>query len=143
MASKSLLNMHLDRSLPPHTDSSLLPNDMGEFFITKIANIRSKWIISLHRIFCRRWSLIWHLNLAILYCLISNARRLKQYVTASGKKKSCILNPIPVTLLSACLQPLLPAITNMVNLSLRTRYFANALKTAVVHPLLKKPGQIY
>ena len=39
MASKSLLNMHLDRSLPPHTDFSLLPNDMGEFFITKIANI--------------------------------------------------------------------------------------------------------
>ena len=113
MASKSLLNMHLDRSLPPHTDSSLLPNDMGEFFITKIANIRSKWIISLHCIFCQRCSLIWHLNLAILYCLISNARRLKQYVTASGKKKSFILNPIPVTLLSACLHPLLPAITNM------------------------------
>lgn len=42
MASKSLLNMHLDRSLPPHTDSSSLANDMGEFFITKIANIKSK-----------------------------------------------------------------------------------------------------
>ncbi|PFX16803.1 putative RNA-directed DNA polymerase from transposon X-element [Stylophora pistillata] len=58
----------------------------------------------------------------------------------SGKKKSCILDPIPVTLLSACLDPLLPVITNMVNLSLRTGYFADAWKTAVVHPLLKKPG---
>ena len=42
MASKSLLNMQPDRSLPPHIDVSLLANDMGEFFITKIANIRSK-----------------------------------------------------------------------------------------------------
>ena len=42
MASKSLLNMQSDRSLPPHTDVSLLANDMGEFFITKIANIRLK-----------------------------------------------------------------------------------------------------
>ena len=42
MASKSLLNMQLDRSLSPHTDVSVLANDMGEFFITKIANIRSK-----------------------------------------------------------------------------------------------------
>ena len=42
MASKSLLNMQLDRSLPPHTDVSLLANDMGEFFITKIGNIRLK-----------------------------------------------------------------------------------------------------
>ncbi|XP_068707911.1 uncharacterized protein [Montipora foliosa] len=42
MASKNLLNMQPDRSLPPHIDVSLLANDMGEFFITKIANIRSK-----------------------------------------------------------------------------------------------------
>ena len=28
MASKSLLNMHLDRSLPPHTDSSSLAKDI-------------------------------------------------------------------------------------------------------------------
>ena len=45
-----------------------------------------------------------------------------------------------MTLLSACLDPLLPVITNMVNLSLRNGYFANAWKTTVVHPLLKKPG---
>ena len=45
-----------------------------------------------------------------------------------------------MTLLSACLDPLLPVITHMVNLSLRTGYFTNAWKTTVVHPLLKKPG---
>ena len=46
------------------------------------------WMVSLHRIFRRRRSLIWHLNLAILYCLISNVRRLKQYVIWShqGRK---------------------------------------------------------
>ena len=41
-ASKSLMNMKKDRSLPPHSDVSLLANDMGQFFIAKINNIRSK-----------------------------------------------------------------------------------------------------
>ena len=78
MASKSLLNMQSDRSLPPHTDVSLLANDMGEFFITKIANIRLKLdgISPSHLlIFCRRLSLNWYLNLAIMYCLIFNVKR--------------------------------------------------------------------
>ena len=69
MASKSLLNMQPDRSLLPHIDVSLFANDMGEFFITKIANIRPKLD-----------GLIRYLNLAILYCLIFNVKRLKQYV---------------------------------------------------------------
>ena len=77
MASKSLLNMQPDRSLLPHIDVSLFANDMGEFFITKIANIRPKLD-----------GLIRYLNLAILYCLIFNVKRLKQYVIWShqGRK---------------------------------------------------------
>ena len=56
----------------------------------------------------------------------------------SGKNKSCILDPIPASLLSACLDSLFPAITNMINLSLQTRYFADTWKTAVVYPIIKK-----
>ena len=142
MASKSLLNMQQDRSLPPHTDSSLLANDMGEFFITKIANIRSKLdgISPSHL----PWTLEPDLasepsDIVLSHFQCQTVEAIRDMIT-SGKKKSCILDPIPVTLLSPCLDPLLPVITNMVNLSLRTGYFANAWKTAVVHPLLKKPG---
>ena len=41
-ASKSLMNMKKDRSLPPHSYVSPLANDMGQFFIANITNIRSK-----------------------------------------------------------------------------------------------------
>ena len=41
-ASKSLLNLQVDKSLPPHTDASVLANEIGEYFIHKIAAIRSK-----------------------------------------------------------------------------------------------------
>ena len=142
MASKSLLNMQLDRSLPPHIDVSLLAHDMGEFFITKIATIRPRLdgISPSHLPSTSEPDLVSEpsdIVLSDFQCQTVDAIR---NMITSGKRKSCILDPIPVTLLSACLDPLLPVITNMVNLSLRTGYFADAWKTAVVHPLLKKPG---
>ena len=41
-ASKSLLNLEEDKSLPPHTNASFLANEMGEYFIHKAVSIRSK-----------------------------------------------------------------------------------------------------
>ena len=142
MASKSILNMHLDRSLPPYTDSLSLANDMGEFFITKIANIKSKLdgISPSHLPSTSEPYLASEPSDIVLSDFQCQTVEAIRDMITSGKKKSCILDPKPVTLLSACLDPLLPVITNIVNLSLRTGYFANAWKTTVVHPLLKKPG---
>ena len=137
MASKSLLNMQSDRSLPPHTDVSLLANDMGKFFITKIANIRLKLdsISPSHLLSMPEPELVSEFSDNILSDFQCQTVEAVRDMITSRKKKSCILHPIPVTLLSACLDPLLPVITKMVNLSLRNGYFA-----AVVQPLLKKPG---
>ncbi|XP_068690100.1 uncharacterized protein [Montipora foliosa] len=41
-ASKSLLNLQEDKSLPPNTNASVLANEMGEYFIHKVVAIRSK-----------------------------------------------------------------------------------------------------
>ena len=41
-ASKRLLNFHVDRALPPHTDARMLANEMGEYFVHKITAIRSE-----------------------------------------------------------------------------------------------------
>ena len=41
-ASKRLLNFHVDRALPPHTDPRMLANEMGEYFVHKITAIRSE-----------------------------------------------------------------------------------------------------
>ena len=63
-ASKSLLYMKKDRSLPPHSDVSLCANDMAQFFIAKIANIR--WTRFLHHILCCQHPYpTWNLNLVI------------------------------------------------------------------------------
>ena len=52
--------------------------------------------------------------------------------------KSCLLDPIPTFLLRDCLDILLPSITKLVNYSLIEGSFPNAVKKAVVNPLIKK-----
>ncbi|KAK2549467.1 hypothetical protein P5673_030000 [Acropora cervicornis] len=88
---------------------------MGEFFITKIANIKSKLdgISPSHLPSTSEPDLASEpsdIVLSDFQCQTVDA--IRDMIT-SGKKKSCILDPKPVTLLSACLDPLLPVITNM------------------------------
>ena len=59
---------------------------------------------------------------------------------ASSNKNCCPLDPVPYSLLPACVDILLPIITKMVNLSLQSGVFAMTWKNALVRPLLKKPG---
>ena len=51
-------------------------------------------------------------------------------------KKSCVLDPLPTTLVCDSLDVLLPVITKLVNTSLSTAHFST--KKAIVNPLLKK-----
>ena len=59
---------------------------------------------------------------------------------ASSNKNCCLLDPLPSSLLPACVDTLLPIITKIVNLSLQSGVFAKTLKNALVCQLLKKPG---
>ena len=52
--------------------------------------------------------------------------------------KSCILDPLPATLLKQHFDLLLPIIMKIVNLSLESSLFPTSLKTAFLSPLLKK-----
>jgi hypothetical protein len=54
--------------------------------------------------------------------------------------KSCILDPIPTSLLKQCLAELLPVITAIINISLEHGVFPDQFKHAVVSPLIKKEG---
>ena len=56
----------------------------------------------------------------------------------SSPTKSCVSDPLPTSILKECLQVLLPAITNIVNLSLSSSTFPQQFKDAVVTPILKK-----
>ena len=57
----------------------------------------------------------------------------------SSQDKSCDLDPLPTKLLKSCLDILLTAITNIVNLSLESGSFPDVLKVSHITPLLKKP----
>ena len=47
---------------------------------------------------------------------------------------------MPTPLVVNCIDSLLPAVTKIINLSLSTGYFPDEWKSAIVDPLLKKPG---
>ena len=55
-------------------------------------------------------------------------------------KQTCELDHIPTEVLKRILPTILGTITEIVNLSLSTGSFAQDWKTAVVKPLLRKPG---
>ena len=52
--------------------------------------------------------------------------------------KTCALDLLPASVLTKCLQRLLPVITDIVNRSLDEALMPNSLKTALIIPLLKK-----
>ena len=58
----------------------------------------------------------------------------------SMKSSTCALDPIPSSLVKACLPTLTPLITNIINSSLSTGIVPPALKLAAITPILKKPG---
>ncbi|KAB5528772.1 hypothetical protein PHYPO_G00144010 [Pangasianodon hypophthalmus] len=56
------------------------------------------------------------------------------------KTSTCSLDPIPSTLVKACLPALSPLITSLINSSLSTGSVPSALKLAAITPILKKSG---
>ena len=61
-------------------------------------------------------------------------------LTESSTKKTCILDPVPTSLVIGCTEVLLPVLMKIVNLSLESGTFADNWKCALVNLLLKKPG---
>ena len=58
----------------------------------------------------------------------------------SAEAKSCELDPIPSQLLKTNSREIAPAITEILNLSLKTGEFCKELKQVLLRPLLKKYG---
>ena len=138
-ASKSLLNLAEGPTFPPCTDYQVLANEFGEFFVQKIAGIKSIISSTANRSLSSTLpaELVTDVSFSELELLSANY---VQSIILSSAKKSCLLDPIPTTLLVEHLNELLPSITRMINLSLSTGHFPDSWKLAVVRPLLKKAG---
>ena len=62
---------------------------------------------------------------------------IKKLILGSSSK-SCVLDPIPTSVLKNCLDILITPITDMINISMETSTFPKNFKEAHVRPLLKK-----
>jgi len=63
--------------------------------------------------------------------------QVEKFATRTSSK-SCELDPVPASVLNTCLPVILPTLTSIINMSLMTGIMPNALKVAVLSPLLKK-----
>ena len=61
-----------------------------------------------------------------------------RHIILRSLKKSCLLDPVPTSLVVECMDELLPIITLIINLSLQSGHFLEVWKEAIITPLLKK-----
>ena len=64
---------------------------------------------------------------------------IKEFIMKSNNK-SCELDPVPVSLIKACVNSVTPFITSVVNKSFSAGVFPDNLKVSHIRPLLKKTG---
>ena len=117
-----------------------LANDMGDYFVHKITEIRSKLAGSTQSPPSAAKESDYTTTLEMTDPSFSEFALLTEEDVknlALACKKSCDLDPLPSSILSIQLDHLLPVITKMIHLSLKTGWFADEWKNALVHPLLK------
>ncbi|KAK2899414.1 hypothetical protein Q8A73_012543 [Channa argus] len=119
-------------SPPPST--SLTADNFSDFFNNKVAAISSQFSPPDDDI---------HLTSSNTALLSSFAILTEDDVSTlllSNHPTTCTLDPIPSTLLQAVAPALMPAITQVINTSLKTGTFPTSFKQALITPLLKKPS---
>ena len=94
LASKSLMNMKKDRSPPPHSDVSLLANDMGQFFYCQDYQYQVKAgrhsSITSSAVNARAQPGIWIWWYCIFPLPMPSLTETVRHMITSGKNKSCI-----------------------------------------------------
>ena len=76
----------------------------------------------------------------LLTNMLPASREEVRSILKSAPNKSCELDPIPTWLLKSSIDELLPIITDIMNASITSGYVPKSFKSALVRPLLKKPG---
>ena len=133
---KTLMNTKKSSVLPQHTSEVNLAKEFASFFSTKIQKIRDTFDMSNNS---KRNDTPATVPFETLDCFQTISEDELHKIIMTGNSKSCSLDPIPTTLLKACINTLLPVLCKIVNLSLSESSFPTSFKAATVNPLLKKP----
>ena len=126
----------LETALPEHTDPTKLANEFGTFFLKQIEIIKG----NLDKFQVQEPGLIPDTPNENLESFSALSIEEVSKIVRESSNASCRLDPIPTWLLKSCVDVLAPPITEMVNLSLLSGHVPEYWRTAVVSPLLKKPG---
>ena len=133
----NLLRKCTSTSLPSVYPTDQLPQVFSDFFVSKVRQIRDSIDRQVvhppsHSLCERRFS-------GTPLCGFETVTQ--EAALRCMKKmspKTCILDPIPTSLLFECSDQVVPLLTTIVNQSLATGIFTSCMKSVVVKPLLKK-----
>ena len=127
--------------LPPEIPPDEIPEKFSAFFHIKIANIRQT-LDADEVLPSNTESTVLPVTDPQPSGLLSTFELLTcdkiRKLISQSPTKSCVLDPLPTWLLKKLVDPLLPTITNIINMSLESSVFPHAFKEARVTPLLKK-----
>ena len=138
-AAKSLLFEPKTLSLPEGTGILAHANDVGEFFVQKIKDIHSKLDTSSPSFSTADCTISRSADVSLTEFDTLSVDKVRKLISRSAKKSSR-LDPMPTSLVVQCLDELLPVITAIINMSLKSGHFADKWKEAIVTPYLKNPG---
>ncbi len=130
------LNKKEDTVFPPGVSDDKLANEFLDFFDGKIERIRSELDSpdnNTKPTECHKY------QYELKEFRLLTEDEVRKLITNSSNKY-CELDPMPTSLLKDSIDDVLPLITHIINLSLRLGDMPQALKKAIIKPLLKKLG---
>ena len=139
---KTLLGRQKKLVLPDYSDPITLASTFNMYFIDKIANMRAEFPLlesSLPPYSFGSMDSIMPTcaNFFDRFTMITNEELIKNNVM---NKTTCSSDPFPSKLLMSHLPTIIDTIMHIINLCLSTSVFPASFKSAVVLPLIKKPG---
>ena len=127
---------------PPSENDRMLADDFAIFFTTKIDTLHNDLLVK-KKALIDSAKCVTDEVLTMSSTKFSTLTEMKldgiRELAAKVLSKSCVLDPLPSSIIKQCTDLLLPTITNIVNLSLHEGCMPTCLKSAVLSPLLKKP----
>ena len=140
----SLLGLHQQQPLPPHSDIAVLLQELSNLFVLKVNNIQPTIdSTNISSVSPSSYSLSGDSSIYPQHPFCEFGKLSDEDILsliASGPNKSCKLDPVPTFLVKSSLHILAPIIGKIVNMSLSSGHFPSLFKLAIIHPKLKKPN---
>ena len=140
-----LLGRDKKNNLPHFDDAKTMAQEFNDFFVTKIATIRTSLATletSTDNMYCPSLDSLLTPPISKLLCFTPTTTSEITTIIKKASKATCLLDPIPTNFLHDLLPVLAPIITELVNTCLSNGVFPSELKSAIVQPLLKKPSLV-